>query len=184
MKNKKSKEELLRYYMCLPYTIKITPEEAGGYFVEMEELEGCMSQGETIEQVMENIKEAQEGWLEVAIDEELEIPLPKVKEGYSGKFVLRISKSLHRKLSNLAEEEGVSLNQMVVNLLSERYPLKKIENKIQIISWVMEKMQKGLYDLKKIASLSDKAKEIQKIKSFPQLGIEGIKKEEIYRVAS
>ncbi|MCK4526869.1 type II toxin-antitoxin system HicB family antitoxin, partial [candidate division WOR-3 bacterium] len=76
MKNKKSRGELLQYYMGLPYTIKITPEEVGGYFVEIEEFEGCMSQGETIEEVMKNIKEAQEGWLEVAIEEGLEIPLP------------------------------------------------------------------------------------------------------------
>lgn len=165
MKNKKSREELLQYYMGLPYTIKITPEEVGGYFVEIEEFEGCISQGETIEEAINNIREAQEAWLEVAIAEGLEIPLPKVMVEYSGKFVLRVPKYLHRKLSNLAEEEGVSLNHMVVSLLSERFPLRKIENKIQILSWVMERMQIGLYDLKKRVSLSDEAKKIQEVRS-------------------
>jgi len=162
MKNKKSREELLQYYLGLPYTIKITPEEVGGYFVEIEEFEGCMSQGETIEEVMRNIKEAQEGWLEVAIEEELEIPLPKVMEEYSGKFVLRVPKSLHGKLSNLAEREGVSLNQMIVSLLSERFSLRKVEGMFQSLSWLVERMQKGLYDLKKeFSPLSNEAKKIQ-----------------------
>lgn len=168
MKNKKSREELLQYYMGLPYTIKITPEEVEGYFVEIEEFEGCMSQGETIEEVLENIKEAQEGWLEVAIEEGLEIPLPKVMEEYSGKFVLRVPKSLHRKLSNLAEEESVSLNQMIVSLLSERFALRRVENKIQSLSWVMEQMQIGLYNLKKRVSLSKEAKKLQEVRASLQ----------------
>lgn len=184
MKKIKGKEKLMEYYMNLPYSIKVIPEEVGGYTVKIEELPGCISQGETIEEAINNIREAQGAWLEVAIDEKLEIPLPKVKEEYSGKFVLRIPKSLHRKLSNLAEEDGVSLNQIIVNLLSERYPLKNIENKIQIISWVMEKMQKGLYDLKKMASLSVRAKKIREVQAFPQLGIERTKEQKIYRIVS
>ena len=161
MKNKKSRGELLQYYMGLPYTIKISPEEVGGYFVEIEEFEGCMSQGETIEEIMKNIKEAQEGWLEVAIEEGLEIPLPKEMEEYSGKFVLRVPKSLHGKLSNLAEKEGVSLNQMVVSLLSERFAFRRVENKIQSLSWGMQEVQIGLYDLKQPAPLSDEARRIR-----------------------
>jgi predicted RNase H-like HicB family nuclease len=171
LKKIKNKKELIKYYMNLPYAIKVIPEEAGGYSVKIEELPGCISQGETIVETIKNIKEVQEVWLEVAIKEGLKIPVPKVKEEYSGKFVLRIPKSLHRKLSDLAREEGISLNQIVVTLLSERYPLRKIESRIQGISWLMERMQKGLYDLKKMASLSARAKEITR-------------KEEIYRVAS
>jgi len=37
-------------------------------------------------------------------------PIPDNKS-YSGKFILRIPKSLHRDLSQKATEEGVSLNQ-------------------------------------------------------------------------
>lgn len=145
MKNKKSKEELFQYYMGLPYTIKFTPEESGGYFLEIEELEGCISQGETVEEAMENIKEAQEAWLEVAIDEDLEIPLPKEMEEYSGKFVLRVPKYLHRELSNLAEEEGISLNQMIVSLLSERFALRRMEKKFEKLNWMIDRMDKGMY---------------------------------------
>jgi len=38
---------------------------------------------------------------------------------YSGKFVLRLPKSMHRQLSELAETEGVSLNQLALAYLAE-----------------------------------------------------------------
>jgi hypothetical protein len=47
-----------------------------------------------------------------------EIPLPSYPEAYSGKFNLRLPKSLHRRLAELAEREAVSLNQLVVSLLA------------------------------------------------------------------
>jgi antitoxin HicB len=37
----------------------------------------------------------------------------------SGKFVARVPKSVHAKLSSRAKAEGVSLNTLVVSLLSE-----------------------------------------------------------------
>lgn len=40
--------------------------EEGGYWAEVPALPGCVTQGETWEEVMENIQEAIEGWLEVA----------------------------------------------------------------------------------------------------------------------
>ena len=44
-------------------------------------------------------------------------PLPNINE-FSGRISLRIPKSLHRKLANSAEVEGVSINQYLGNLLS------------------------------------------------------------------
>ncbi len=40
--------------------------EEGGFWVEVPALKGCVSEGETLEEALENIKEAAEGWLEVA----------------------------------------------------------------------------------------------------------------------
>ena len=47
-----------------------------------------------------------------------EIPAPSHSPEYSGKFNLRIPKSLHARLAAAAQREGVSLNQYVVHLLS------------------------------------------------------------------
>jgi len=39
--------------------------EYGGYVVDVPELVGCMSQGKTIDEALENIKDAINGWLYV-----------------------------------------------------------------------------------------------------------------------
>lgn len=42
----------------MEYTIVIHPADKGGYWTEVPLLPGCYSQGETIEEVLRNIKEA------------------------------------------------------------------------------------------------------------------------------
>ena len=122
-------KDKVEYYMSLPYKINIIKEN-GRYFAEVSELCGCMTEGESVEEVWSLIREAMRGWFEVAIEKNIEVPLPESMKEYSGKFVVRLPKYLHRKLSQLAEKEGVSLNQLVVSLLSERVGIKEVENKI------------------------------------------------------
>ena len=40
------------------YKVIVEPDETGGYVVTCPSLQGCYSQGETIEEALENIKEA------------------------------------------------------------------------------------------------------------------------------
>ncbi|MFB2936858.1 type II toxin-antitoxin system HicB family antitoxin [Aerosakkonemataceae cyanobacterium BLCC-F154] len=44
----------------------IHPAEEGGYWAEVPALPGCITEGDTIEEVTNNLKDAVEGWLEVA----------------------------------------------------------------------------------------------------------------------
>ncbi|WGV24440.1 type II toxin-antitoxin system HicB family antitoxin [Halotia branconii] len=44
----------------------IHPAEEGGYWAEVPALPGCVTEGETIEEVIANLKDAIEGWLDVA----------------------------------------------------------------------------------------------------------------------
>jgi len=47
-------------------------------------------------------------------------PIPQPGAGgESGKFVARVPKSLHTRLAARAEQEGVSMNTLVVSLLAE-----------------------------------------------------------------
>lgn len=108
-------------YMELPYNYIIQPinDESGFYFhARVLELDGCQSTGETFEEAYENLKEAMEGWIETKLESGFEVPLPVGYDDYSGKFVVRIPKSLHYKLSIEAEKEGVSLNQYALYKLS------------------------------------------------------------------
>lgn len=98
-------------YLKLPYTIELKPEPAGGWFVAVKELPGCMSQGDTPAEAIAMIQDAMRGWLAVALEDGETIPEPWADEDYSGKFVARVPRSLHRQLAETAEREGVSLNQ-------------------------------------------------------------------------
>jgi predicted RNase H-like HicB family nuclease len=122
-------------YMSLPYTIELTPDD-GSFFVKVKELEGCMSVGETRAESLAMIDDAMREWLTAAIEDGIDIPLPEVMQEarYSGKFPLRLPKSLHRKLAESAEKEGVSLNQYLVALLSERNTLHEVKKLLTVHS--------------------------------------------------
>jgi antitoxin HicB len=106
-------------YLGLPYTRELIPEPEGGWFVRIKELPGCMSQGETPEEALEMIDDAMAGWLETALTHGQSIPEPREDDDYSGKFVVRVPRSMHRKLAEQAGEDGVSLNQWIVAALAE-----------------------------------------------------------------
>ena len=106
-------EKTIEYYMNLPYTIELIPEPEGGWCVAIKELPGCLSEGDTVDESIDMIHDAMRGWLEISLEEGHEIPEPKFDEEYSGKFVVRLPRSLHRQLVETAEREGVSLNQFV-----------------------------------------------------------------------
>ncbi len=46
--------------------VVIHSAEEGGFWAEVPALPGCVSQGETFAETLANIREAAEGWLEVA----------------------------------------------------------------------------------------------------------------------
>jgi predicted RNase H-like HicB family nuclease len=49
--------------------VVIHPAEEGGYWAEVPALRGCVSQGETLDEVVANIRDAAEGWLEAAAEQ-------------------------------------------------------------------------------------------------------------------
>lgn len=55
-----------------------------------------------------------EGYFEVKQENNLPIPIPETADKYSGKFIVRLPKSLHQRLVIEAEKEGVSLNQLAL----------------------------------------------------------------------
>jgi predicted RNase H-like HicB family nuclease len=163
MKKTKSKEELLCYYMNLPYSVRIIPDESGLYFAEIEELPGCMTQGDTKKDALEKIEEAKRGWLTVAIERSIKIPLPEELKEFSGRFLVRVPKYIHERLAIQAKKESISLNQLIVSLLSEKITTSEIMQRIQSIirleinavifaKWEEKEMDMKDYDLYKMPS--------------------------------
>jgi len=107
-------------YMKLPYRLELIPDvEEGGYVASFPELPGCLSQGETIEEAAKNAYNAKEAWLKAALEDGVKIVVPEALNEYSGQFKLRMPKSMHRILALKAKEEGVSMNQYCLYLLSK-----------------------------------------------------------------
>lgn len=107
----------IKDYMKLPYTklIQEMNDESGHYFYgKVLELDGCQSTGDTLEELYQNLNEAMEGYLEVKQENNLPIPIPETSNNYSGKFTVRLPKTLHQKLAIEAKKEGISLNQLVL----------------------------------------------------------------------
>ena len=107
----------LNYYLNLEYTIRLKKNSDESFFAEIEELPGCITEGDTKEETLKMLEDAKTGWLEVALERNLTIPEPSPDE-FSGKFNIRVPKSLHRKLAYRAKEEEVSLNTLVTTTLA------------------------------------------------------------------
>ena len=109
----------LEYYLGLEYTFNAIADPDGGYVVVFPDLPGCMTQGDTLDEVRHMAEEARILWLEAEYDTDPNgIPLPSYPADYSGKVALKLPKSLHRSLAESAEEEGVSLNEYAAMLLT------------------------------------------------------------------
>ncbi len=53
------------YFMTKKFHVLIEQDEAGGYIGKVPELPGCLSQGDTLDELKSNIKEAIELYIEV-----------------------------------------------------------------------------------------------------------------------
>lgn len=109
----------LNYYLGLSYSIRLKENEDGSYFAEIEELPGCITEGDTPKEALKMLEDAKKVWLKVALKRKINIPEPTPEE-FSGKFNVRLPKSLHRKLAYKARHEKVSLNTLITTALASK----------------------------------------------------------------
>lgn len=111
--------KVLNDYMAMPYRMEIVEDrDEGGFVISYPDLPGCITCGETIELAVANAVDAKKAWFEAALEEGIEICEPDSLDKYSGQFKLRIPRSLHRRLAEHSQKEGISMNQYCVYLLS------------------------------------------------------------------
>ena len=110
----------LSYYRSLPYGVLLRKDEEGDWIARVEELPGCTAHGGSQAEALENLEEVKDVWLEDALASQVSIPIPVPAEKLpSGKWLQRVPRSLHKGLTEMAEKEGVSLNQLVTSILAE-----------------------------------------------------------------
>ncbi len=107
----------LAYYLNLRYTMEIKEGASGGYFATHPELDGCMAEGATLDEVVSNLADSRELWIEARLSSGYPVPEP-VAEEYSGKVSLRMPPSRHEHLVRLAARDGISLNLLINSVLA------------------------------------------------------------------
>ena len=98
------------YYLSLAYPITLRPDEDGDYVATISELPGCMAHGPDANDALANLREVQELWIEERLTSGQEVPEPESEpELPSGKWLQRVPRTLHQRLTEKAKREDVSL---------------------------------------------------------------------------
>jgi antitoxin HicB len=113
-------ENDVRRYLSLPYRIAVTRDEGDEetpWRAVVEELPGCEVRGSTPADAAARIPAALADWVTMAQADGREIPEPRDARNYSGRLLLRMSRSLHSELALAADRDQVSLNAYINTLL-------------------------------------------------------------------
>lgn len=102
-----------------PFSVEPLPaEEGGGYAITFPDLPGCISDGKTVAETIANGREAFQAWMESIVEDGKPLPEPH-GAAEPAKFVLRLPRTLHSRLTSRASAEGVSLNSLVQTYVAE-----------------------------------------------------------------
>lgn len=112
----------------------LSEDDGGGFYAEVPELPGCIASAQTIEETIKLLQEAIDSWVHVTHEKGKTVPnvtyynmnetLP------SGRFSVRISRSSHKKLLEIADRENESLNGIVSKFLNQMIAAETIDTVI------------------------------------------------------
>ncbi len=143
----------LEYYLGLPYRIEIRPiseDKGGGYEASIPQLGryAICGDGDSAEEALRNLDTIKKERLAAYLEEGLPIPEPEPDEAeYSGKFIVRIPKSLHMELALKAKQNNVSLNQYVGSLLAGGLQADKFHSALADFAQDIKDLRQQLSDL-------------------------------------
>ena len=110
-------------YLDLPYHILLVRDETDdgdiGWVASVSELAGCISQGDSPDEAVAQIRDAMLGWISATLQDGHTVPEPRPDEGYSGRLLLRMPRSLHATLAYHASQDDTSLNQYILAALAQ-----------------------------------------------------------------
>jgi predicted RNase H-like HicB family nuclease len=128
----------VEYYSQLEYPVELVRDE-DAYVASNPDLPGCISFGESPNEAIENLREVRSLWIQGQLESGNSIPEPSTPERFSGKFVLRIPKMLHRMADSQARREGVSLNTYITTVLASALTYS-VQPRLTV-SWDSEQMK-------------------------------------------
>ena len=93
-------------------------DEDEGYIAVVPEFPGLSAFGETKGEAIREATDATDGFIETYKEQGKKLPEIRKIHTHSGNIKIRISRSLHTALSLAAEHEGISLNSLIMSILS------------------------------------------------------------------
>ena len=114
---------------ALPYTTILKRDSEGDIVASVKELDGCIAHGQDELEALAALESMKLLWIESCLQDGEAVPRPEPEDDElpSGKWVQRVPRSLHKRLSDTAKTEGVSLNTLVTSYLSAAVSVKALE---------------------------------------------------------
>ena len=165
--------------MKIEYDFKMSPltaEDGGGFFAEVPAMPGCIAAGKTIEETLNVLQEAIESWKMGVEALGGAIPKPIFYQNEqlpSGRFSVRIPKTLHRDLIEISKKENESLNALVCYYLTQAVAGNLLESQVNEICQVAKQQITT-----KVDELHGVWKEVSFVPAFPRKPIIGSSKVE------
>lgn len=103
----------LKYYLGLNWSYTIEQDSHKGkkfYIIRVNELPGVCTDAKTIEEGMQNIKDAIAATIELYLEQGDLIPEPINKEEFKGNIAYRTTSERHYSLAKLAQQKHISMN--------------------------------------------------------------------------
>lgn len=100
------------------YRLEVYRDQDGSWVAEVPELPGCVAASTDPQELIYLAEDSIAAWIEAAMDDGRTVPAPATANEYSGRFVLRVPKGIHRRLAAQARREGVSLNTLCATALA------------------------------------------------------------------
>ena len=105
------------------YTYRLEwSEDRYQYSAKCLEIDGLYATAPTAQEALARAETAVAAYLRENEEFGISPPRPLGEQKFSGRFVVRMSRSLHARLSMEANEQAVSLNQWVLQKLADRKP--------------------------------------------------------------
>ena len=60
--------------MKIQYPVRVHKAEEGGYWAEFPDLPGCVTEGDTLKETLDNAREALSGWIASRFERNFEVP--------------------------------------------------------------------------------------------------------------
>ena len=132
----------LEQYQNIDYTVAFRKIE-GGFEVWYPEFGiGTLSAwDENLDDALTELDRMRNVFIEYLLEENKPVPEPSDIDdelNYSGQFNLRIPSVLHAHLAKEAKANGISMNQYITHLISERHIQFSIDKKLSLISDAVE----------------------------------------------